>query len=199
MKQFFKTIYVSFYRRFFRGIKRFGKCYCRIDKRSIVKVDGILFFNRDMDFKNRGGGYSKLILSRDCVLKCGKNVSFYSNCQFEIYDKAKVDFGNNIYFNNNCTVIVRSGLTVGDNTIISQNVVIRDSDVHSIDGIVNCGKISIGRNVWIGTNAIILKKVTIGEGAIIGAGSVVTKDVPPHSVVAGNPARIIKENVSWTV
>jgi acetyltransferase-like isoleucine patch superfamily enzyme len=47
--------------------------------------------------------------------------------------------------------------------------------------------------VWIGANVIILKGVTIGEGAIVGAGSVVTKDVPPYTIVAGNPARIIRE------
>ena len=53
--------------------------------------------------------------------------------------------------------------------------------------------ISIKNKAWIGFNSIILKGVTIGEGAIVGAGSVVTKDVPPYTIVAGNPARIIRE------
>jgi galactoside O-acetyltransferase len=53
--------------------------------------------------------------------------------------------------------------------------------------------VKIEDKVWIGFNSIILKGVTVGEGAIVGAGSVVTKDVPPYTIVAGNPARIIRE------
>ncbi len=60
-------------------------------------------------------------------------------------------------------------------------------------GVVKSGKIKICSHAWIGMHAIILKGVTIGEGAIVGAGSVVTNDVPPWTVVAGNPAKIIKE------
>ena len=57
--------------------------------------------------------------------------------------------------------------------------------------------VHIGNHVWIGRSAIILKGVTIGAGAIVGAGSVVTRDVPARSLVAGNPAKVIKENVEW--
>lgn len=59
--------------------------------------------------------------------------------------------------------------------------------------VVKTAPIHINEKVWIGMNAIILKGVTIGEGAIVGAGSVVTKDVPPWTVVAGNPARVVKK------
>jgi acetyltransferase-like isoleucine patch superfamily enzyme len=55
----------------------------------------------------------------------------------------------------------------------------------------------IGNHVWIATNAIILPGVTIGEGAIVACGAVVTKDVPPHCLVAGVPARVVRENVDW--
>jgi acetyltransferase-like isoleucine patch superfamily enzyme len=57
--------------------------------------------------------------------------------------------------------------------------------------------IEIGNNVWIGFRSTILKGVTIGQGAIIGANSVVTRDVPPFSVVAGNPAKLIAEGIQW--
>ncbi len=57
--------------------------------------------------------------------------------------------------------------------------------------------IIIGDNVWVGTRAVILKGVTIGGGAIVAAGAVVTKDVPPRTIVGGNPAHVIRENASW--
>ena len=59
------------------------------------------------------------------------------------------------------------------------------------------GGVNIGNKVWIATNAMILPGVTIGDGAIIAAGTVVTKDVPARSMVAGVPAKIIKGNVEW--
>lgn len=58
---------------------------------------------------------------------------------------------------------------------------------------------TIKDNAWIGMSAIILKGVTVGEGAIVAAGSVVTKDVPPHTIVAGVPARVIKKDVYYTI
>jgi len=57
--------------------------------------------------------------------------------------------------------------------------------------------IKIGNHVWVGKGCAILKGVTIGDGAIVGAHSVVTKDIPPRTLVAGVPAKIIKENVNW--
>ncbi|MBP6872851.1 MAG: acyltransferase [Bacteroidales bacterium] len=76
---------------------------------------------------------------------------------------------------------------------------IRDSDNHNVlkEGYVQSKPILIGDNVWIGMRAIILKGVTIGNGSIVAAGAVVTKDVPPNTVVGGVPARVIRENVSW--
>lgn len=69
---------------------------------------------------------------------------------------------------------------------------------HSINGKNPVAPISIGNHVWIGTNAIILKGVDIGDGAVVAAGAVVTRSVPPRCIVAGNPAKIVKENVEWS-
>lgn len=81
--------------------------------------------------------------------------------------------------------------------MISENVTIRDDDGHTVAGRPRQGKIVIGDNVWIGLNSIVLKNVTIGDGAIVAAGSVVTKDVAPATLVGGNPARLIRSEVSW--
>jgi acetyltransferase-like isoleucine patch superfamily enzyme len=88
-------------------------------------------------------------------------------------------------------------LTIGDRTAIAPRVsiILTSSPNHSRLG-KQIGKISgqvwVGADAWIGAGAIILPNVSIGEAAIVGAGSVVTKDVPPHTVVAGNPARLLR-------
>lgn len=66
-----------------------------------------------------------------------------------------------------------------------------------IGGKEKSAPIHIGNHVWIGARATILKGVTIGDGAVVAAGAVVNKDVPPNTLVGGVPARIIKENISW--
>ena len=91
----------------------------------------------------------------------------------------------------------RAAITIGDGVAIAEDVIIRDHDGHIISG----GRaerlpIAIGDHVWIGMRAMILKGVTIGSGAIVAAGAVVTRDVPPNTLVAGNPARIIRE-ATW--
>jgi len=111
------------------------------------------------------------------------------------------------------------GIDIGDDVMFSWGCTVMDNDAHSLNwndrindvldwkkGIdygkigyykdwskVECEKIVIENKVWVGFNSIILKGVTIGEGAVIAAGSVVTKDVEPYTLVAGNPARFIKK------
>lgn len=84
-------------------------------------------------------------------------------------------------------------ISVGDNTTISANVDIlaHDAAMKRIVGYTQIAPVSIGSNVYIGARAVVLPGVTIGDGAIVGAGSVVRRDVPSGAVVAGNPARII--------
>lgn len=76
---------------------------------------------------------------------------------------------------------------------------IRDSDNHIIKepGFMKTKPIIIGNHVWIGMNAIILKGVKIGDGAIVSAGAVVNRDIPENTLVGGVPAKIIKENICW--
>ncbi|MNW06569.1 putative acetyltransferase [compost metagenome] len=74
---------------------------------------------------------------------------------------------------------------------------ISDTDYHQIEGTVSTKPIVIGDEVWIGCKSIILKGVTIGNGAVVAAGSVVTKDVEPYTLVAGIPAKVIKRDVRW--
>lgn len=105
---------------------------------------------------------------------------------------------------NGATIDSSNSIEIGEYCAIAQGAIIKDSDEHAIvDELGNKNEytqpIIIGNKVWIGTNAIILKGVAIGDGAIIAAGAVVTKDVPAHTLVAGVPAKVIKENImDWT-
>ena len=87
--------------------------------------------------------------------------------------------------------------------MLSADILIMNSDCHCIScGDEECVNLSsgivIGNHVWIGMRAIILKGVTIGDGAVIAAGAVVTHDVPANTMVGGVPAKIIRENIKWT-
>ena len=99
----------------------------------------------------------------------------------------------------NCNVMIRchEKISIGRDGFFASGVEVRDCDGHSIDGVLKTQPVSIGNHVWIGSKAIILKGVTIGDGAVVAAGSVVTKDVPPNVLVGGVPAKIIKDDVTW--
>ena len=90
-------------------------------------------------------------------------------------------------------------IEIGEDCAISDNVSIHDSDSHILNGEKDrvSAPVVIGDHVWIGKNVTILKGVTIGDGAVIGAGSVVTKSIPAGCLAVGNPARVIKENITW--
>lgn len=98
-------------------------------------------------------------------------------------------------------IIARERVVIGRNCAIAWGVTIADHDFHRtyLDGVAQAETepVTIGDGVWIGMDATILKGVTVGEGAIVAAGAVVTRDVAPHSMVAGVPARVVKEHVEF--
>ena len=108
-------------------------------------------------------------------------------------NSAVIEIGDNCGFSG--TVIgAFSKITIGNNVKCGANTLITDSDWHLDDGRSGIPKpVIIGDNVWLGVNATVLKGVTIGENSLIGAGSVVTKDIPPNTIAVGNPCQIIRK------
>lgn len=112
-----------------------------------------------------------------------------------VFDCAKnLVIGRNTVINAKCRLDNRGGIVIGENVSISQEVLIltADHDVAAADFAGRSLPVHIEDYVWIGTRAVILPGVTIGKGALIAAGAVVTKDVIPYAVVAGVPAKLIK-------
>jgi acetyltransferase-like isoleucine patch superfamily enzyme len=108
----------------------------------------------------------------------------------------EIRVGNNVFVNQNCTFYDLGGLDIADDVMIGPNVSIITAG-HPLDPsqrhAATVGKpIAIRKNVWIAAGATIIGGVTVGENSVIAAGSVVTRDVPPHTLVGGNPARVIR-------
>lgn len=105
----------------------------------------------------------------------------------------QVRIGNNVFINHSLTMMSAGGVTIDDGVMIGPNVNIL-TDNHDLDNrmVLRCKPIHLCKNAWIGAAAIIMPGVTVGENAVVGAGSVVTKSVEPNTIVAGNPARVIR-------
>lgn len=106
-----------------------------------------------------------------------------------------ITIGKNVFINSGCHFQDQGGIEIGDGTLIGHNVVLAtiNHDLYPQNNRKNhYSPIKIGSNVWIGSNATVLPGVTIGEWAVVAAGAVVTKDVPPFTVVGGVPAKVIK-------
>jgi maltose O-acetyltransferase len=105
--------------------------------------------------------------------------------------------GDNVYFNVNCVVLDCAPVVIGSNVFFAPNVQVYTA-THPLDAelrktLENALPISIGDDCWIGGNTVICPGVRIGNGCVIGAGSVVTKDIPDHSLAVGNPAKVIRK------
>lgn len=138
-----------------------------------------------------------LILVKGSVIIGNRVVlwSIFSRTIISIHSKAKLQIGDYTRING-VHIAAKSSIILGKNVRIGPYTIIMDSDFHDIQEHSVEGKsepIVIGDNTWIASRVIILKGVTIGEGCVIAAGAVVTKNVPPYSMVAGVPAVVIKK------
>ena len=145
------------------------------------------------------GDKSVLSLSEKARFSPGKNVRISGGCRLHI--DGDFSIGDNTYINPHTIVISNESISIGNSCAISFNCQLMDTDMHdiTIDGFTKpkTAGITIGDNVWIGSQCTILKGVSIGNGAVIAAGSVVTRSIPAGAMAAGVPAKVIKENVSW--
>lgn len=150
-----------------------------------------------------------MLLYREQFASCGKNVIFFPSKSDFSYKT--IYLGNNVFIGSGASLIAAiSYIKIGDNTFFGPNVTIRGgnhsshivgklmADYRQIDKLKTDDEpVIIDDDVWVGTGAIILKGVHIGRGAIVAAGAVVPKDIPPYAIVGGVPAKVLKYR--WSI
>ena len=137
--------------------------------------------------------WMSILIGQDLDEGFGLFPPFYTDCGKNIHIE------KNVFINSGCRFQDQGGLYIGEGSLIGHNVIIatlnHDMDpYHRAD--LHPKPVHIGKRVWIGSGSILLPGVTIGDNSIVGAGSIVTKDVAPDTIVAGNPAKFIK-NLSY--
>ncbi|MBQ2471779.1 MAG: sugar O-acetyltransferase [Acholeplasmatales bacterium] len=156
-------------------------------------LDGLKKFNslNTSDIKGKEKYMKEVFAS--CGENCYIELPFYAN-----FGGAHVHFGNNVYANFNLTLVDDGHIYIGDNVLIGPNVTIATAN-HPIlpelrlKGLQYNKDVHIEENVWIGANVTVVPGVTIGKNSVIGAGSVVVKDIEANSVAVGNPCKVIRK------
>lgn len=148
-------------------------------------------------------GTGNIHIGKNCTINSCESsnpIGGFNHSLFRTFKEGEIILGDRVGISNSALVSY-SHIEIGDDTIIGGSCRIYDSDFHPLDADKRVSKqneatvskpIRIGKRVFIGANCAILKGVTIGDDAIIGLGSVVTKDVGDHEIWAGNPARFIR-------
>jgi acetyltransferase-like isoleucine patch superfamily enzyme len=157
--------------------------------------------------------FKKMITKKPHAVVFGNHVSVYAGCSFAVQKDGRCVVGDFTLLNG-AIVMAEEKIDIGSHCLISWGVGIADSDFHPLEPAqrlidsqalapffksrpprpkLKTAPVKIGDNVWIGMNAVILKGVTIGDNSVVAAGAVVTKSIPPNTIVAGNPAVTVKK------
>lgn len=201
----FKTLRYSLLFNIMKGKVLLFTPYCSvvISKSAKLHISAVIVVGKKIHFP-----YSKLetrlLLLQNSELKIDGAFSFGYGSDIEVFEHAKLIIGGkkftSSYTNINCTIICGEKIEIGYDVVIGRNVTIRDTNGgHYINrpNYKNTKPVKIGNKVWIASDCTIMPGVTIGDGAVIGAHTLVLHDVPPYTLVAGNPQKIIQHNVLW--
>jgi acetyltransferase-like isoleucine patch superfamily enzyme len=119
--------------------------------------------------------------------------AFFPGVRLECWRGARILIGDGTYLNRNTEIVAARSVRIGRDCKIGRDVLVMDTDQHPLPGrALAVEPVVIEDRVWVGARAIILKGVTIGHDAVVGAGAIVTRDVPPNAVVAGQPAHVLR-------
>jgi acetyltransferase-like isoleucine patch superfamily enzyme len=137
--------------------------------------------------------WSRTVFLQRRLRSCGSDLDVSQGAIFEFPER--VDLGDRVFVNRGALITARADISIGDDVLIGPYVVINSGDHNYSDLIQSIGSqghktgpITIGNDVWLGAHCVILRDVTVGDGAVVAAGAVVIADVPPQTRVAGVPA-----------
>lgn len=143
-----------------------------------------------------------IYFGKNSKVTIGHSVSVGPGVNIIVKDKAILTIGNSTYFTSDMHLEVVNSVEIGNDCAISWGVTIIDDDHHQLVSgnekkESNTNAVCIGNKVWVGCNVTILKNTFIGNNSVIAAGSVVKGNFPDNSLIAGNPAKIVKQNIDW--
>ncbi len=179
----------------------------RIGKEANFSLGGNLWFGvQQMEYDELLYGAPALLhLAPRSEFLTSHNATIGAGTNIWLYPEAKLKIGKRSYINMDSKIFVRQEVEIGNECAIGFDVKIFDDDFHPIVELARAheyfpskpAKITIEDHVWIGAGCTILKGVTIGTGSIIAAGTVITKNVPPNSLIGGAKAKVLKEETTW--
>ncbi len=155
-------------------------------KRNGIKFDGIPSFSgRWPDINNEG----RISIGANCSFR-----SFRLRQHITVCKNGELEIGDHSFLNDGVNICATQSITIGHHAKIGDMTYIYDTDFHELspDTPIKHAPVSIGNNVWIGANSIILPGAVIGDHSVIAAGSIVTGEIPAKSLAAGPPARLVK-------
>lgn len=142
-----------------------------------------------------------IYFGKNANVEIGHSISIGQGVNLIVKDNAALKIGNNTYFTSDSHIEVVNSVTIGNDCAISWGITIIDSDHHQIISDTKKAekqdKVIIGNKVWIGCNVTILKSTIIGNNCVVAAGSIVKGTFPDNSLIAGNPAKVVKQSIGW--
>lgn len=186
-----------------KKMERLKRLYHIIVKRDIVTA---LYTKKFEKFGHDSVLYHPLCIRGRENICIGNHTTILNGVRMQVYndltgEQSKIKIGDNCYIGYNNTFLAGGNITLEDGVLMASNILI-SSENHSIDPEspdyymnqkLSCAPIVVGEGTWIGEKVSILSGVTIGKKCVIGAGSIVTKDIPDFSIAVGSPAKVIKK------
>jgi acetyltransferase-like isoleucine patch superfamily enzyme len=160
-------------------------------RRYVTGGGDLLLVRNGVQIVKRDGGGQQLRLGR------GVRMAEHVRLIFEGPD-GMIELGDDTFLNARCEIRAREHVRIGAHCRLAFDVVVMDTNHHHIEGSRTTEPTTIGDRVWIGARALVLRGVTVGDGAVVAAGSIVTHDVPARTLVAGSPAKAIRADVTWS-
>lgn len=165
-----------------------------------VALSTALLMERGAVFRaDRGAvvrSYGSLLLQKNATLEIGARTAIMQGCEITVGSRGHLSIGPQVYIGAYCNIRCSGAITIGEQVRLGQFVSIIDAnysfnrrDVPIAETVPE--RVTIGAGAWLGAQVVVLPGVDVGEGAVVGAGSVVTKTVPAFAIVGGNPASII--------